>query len=152
MKHALVVAITLTLFATRAWSEEPEKAKGPMDGTWLVVGMAQRGQEVPAEHLPLGVARFEGDQATFVMWDMQSKATVTMNLDAEPTALDITHIEGTYKGQTQYAVFKRTGDEAVFCGAEPGSPPESRPTSVESAEPGHLVVRFRRIDPQAKKN
>jgi uncharacterized protein (TIGR03067 family) len=148
MKRSILFAAIVALFAGAAWAQTAEKAETPLEGTWLLTAMKQKDQAVPDERLPLGVVRFKGDQATIVMWDMQCKATVKVDAEAKPGTIDVTHTDGTHKGESQFAVFSIEGDEVTIRGTAPGAPPESRPKSVESGE--GLWMKFRKIDLKAK--
>jgi uncharacterized protein (TIGR03067 family) len=143
----LAVCVVVGLIAVAVngnGGEKKDKNKGP-DGTWVVVGMEQKGAKLPAEFIEKMSMKLtlKGENYTVTMGDnVHDKGTSTVNTKKKPYTADIKSEEGPNKGKTILAIIEIDGDSMKACYDMEG---KGRPTEFSTKEDsGNVLILYKR--------
>jgi uncharacterized protein (TIGR03067 family) len=123
-----------------------KKDKNPgADGTWVVVGMEQKGAKLPAEVIE-GLSMkltIKGENYTVTTGDkVVDKGTSTVDVKKKPYTADIKSEEGPNKGKTILAILEIDGDSMKACYDLEG---KARPTEFSTKEgSGNVLILYKR--------
>lgn len=146
-----LVFVSSLLAATEFVQEEVRATKGliggddakeegkKIQGTWDLTEVVAGGKHVPPEKVKGGKATFSEGKMTLVSpGDELREFTFKLDPKAKPKAIDMTALNGGFKGKTNSGVYLVDGDILKMC--MPGLPSMDRPTKLESSEGSDLVL------------
>ena len=134
------MALCLLLAPVRA--ENLGNTVESLEGTWELTGVVDNGTIAPADAIKGAKVVFSKELMTLISPDGEDKTEYTIKLEPKksPKAIDITPMEGTFKGQTGPGIYELDGDTLRLC--QPHRPSNSRPTKFAAPEGSglHLMV------------
>jgi uncharacterized protein (TIGR03067 family) len=135
---AIAFAWLLLLAATPARADEGAQDRKALQGTWELTGLVFDGQTVPADKVK-GV-RFAITGEMLVMTGLDGRRPFSFKLDPtrKPRAIDLTPLEGPFKGKTTPAIYELTGDTLRLCMSNKEI--KDRPTRFEAPQGTQLAV------------
>jgi uncharacterized protein (TIGR03067 family) len=123
-----------------------EKEARKFQGTWTFKSSVTGGEELPADHLKLFVVIFKGEKHTVKNGDEVIQVG-TQKLDPSklPKTIDVTMVEGPYKGTVMLGIYEIDADTLKVCFDPEG---KTRPTEFKSS-PGskNFVNVHKRVKP-----
>jgi uncharacterized protein (TIGR03067 family) len=121
-----------------------------LEGTWAFERLVVGGNDIPAAALTASRILIDGDRFRTESPEAIYEGVFTIDVEAEPHAIDIAFVEGPEAGNTNYGVFRLAGETLEICLDMSGAP---RPASFHAA-PGtqhafELLRRASRARPEA---
>ncbi len=109
---------------------ELENEARKFQGTWTFESSATGGEELSADHLKMFVVTFEGDKHTVKKGDeVIQVGTQKLDPSKSPKTIDVTMVEGPYKGTVMLGIYEIDADTLKVC-FDPGG--KTRPTEFKS--------------------
>src|SRR5262245_24877489 len=114
-----------------------KKDLAALQGTWIVVEKEYMGKKATKEEINTLQGEMVIKDGTATKWEEEcgkkqvvSEAKITLDPNANPKAVDITHTKGDLKGEIVRAIYELKGDSLKVCFAVED---EKRPKAFEGA-------------------
>jgi RNA polymerase sigma-70 factor (ECF subfamily) len=142
MKPGGLAGLALVAFASLALADDDDEAKR-MEGTWKFVSLTADGEATPQDFLQKARWTIRGKEILIPGPAEDGKASFTLDPTRSPKALDMTAMNGPFKGKTILCIYKLEGDRLTIClgggkADEPGSRP--RPEAFDGGAGRSLLV------------
>jgi uncharacterized protein (TIGR03067 family) len=147
--HSQRLAVAVIFFmAIRLIAAEPPKpdaVKKDMDeiqGTWKLVALEADGKQAPAEIVAALKLVFKGNTLTFKPGE-PGFTNYKFKLDptTKPARLDMTHADGTEKGDTAPGIYLLEGNHLKICIGRAGNRPTAFATTAKSGQGLYTLER-----------
>src|SRR5262245_38020342 len=131
---AVYSSLGLLLLAGATRSEDAKKELEKLQGTWDIIEVVNNGQTTPQDKVKGGHVVFQGDEMT--VRDSSNdknprKFRFKLNPKEKPKAIDMTSLNGKYKGAVNPAIYQLDGDILKVCSPN-GPDTKDRPTELKS--------------------
>ena len=141
----------IVLMATSLMAGEPSKQDAmtkdavAIQGAWKVVALEADGKQAPPELLTALKITFKGETLTFSPGEPGfSNYTYKLDPSVKPASFDMTHADGSHKGETQKGVYSLDGDHLKICIGKA----DTRPTDFTTVSgSGHGLYTLEREKP-----
>lgn len=116
MRHFTALALTLLAAAVHAADDAKTDLNG-LQGKWEVTEFVQNGKPAPEKVTKAVTITFKGDKMRLVGPGGIGEREFTVKLDPEkdPKAIDLTALDGDFKGMTSPAIYELKGKQLKFC-------------------------------------
>lgn len=138
MRIALIAIFAVPLFPSAAAADDTVKDQKGFQGTWALTRLDWEGAPVPAERIEK--VRFIVTDNKLVMDGLDGKREFSFALDATktPKQIDLTPLDGPFKGKTTPAIYSLEGDTLKICMSNKET--NVRPTEFKSPKDSGLAV------------
>jgi uncharacterized protein (TIGR03067 family) len=128
----LALFAVVCLSATPARGDDSATDLARLQGTWNLISVLDEGSPAPPEALKGATAVFAGDKMTLVSPDGRDRTEYSVKLDASktPKTIDLTPLAGSFKDQTNKAIYDLQGDVLRIC--QPEKPSQPRPAAFDA--------------------
>jgi uncharacterized protein (TIGR03067 family) len=132
-----VLPFLSVVVAASAQVDEGKKDHEAIQGTWEVLEFVQGGKPAPEATRKEMMIVFKGEKMTLTGPEGIGKREYSFRLDPskKPKAIDVTPLEGQFKGKTSPAIYELKSDELKLCVPNRGN---DRPAEFKSAEGSNL--------------
>lgn len=140
--NRLVILLAAGLLTSTIYAASPPPDARDIQGTWLPSSAELGGQAMTDNFLTNTVLKLDQGNYLVTVAGSPDKGTYTLDLNAQPKAMDINGTAGPNAGRNIPAIFELHGDTLRICYGLDGSP---RPTEFKSP-PGtkYFLVAYRR--------
>jgi uncharacterized protein (TIGR03067 family) len=137
---ALVILATLQLAAEPRPEDAVKQEEMKLAGTWELTEAVGGGKPAPPGKVKGVTAVFSGGKMSLVLPGDEPKREFTFKLDpaATPKAIDLTALDGGFKGKTNPAIYQLEGDTLKLCMRN--EPTKERPAKLASPEGSDLIL------------
>jgi len=116
-----------------------------LEGEWSFVSLEVDANAMPAGMLSGSRLLIDGDRFRMESPEATYDGVFTIDVEAEPSRIDIEFVEGPEAGNWSYGIYALDGDQLTICLGLAGA---SRPAGFRtSAGSGHALERLRRASP-----
>jgi uncharacterized protein (TIGR03067 family) len=150
MNLRMMVAASLVVgsFATIARSHDDEKekkARAEMNGTWVPSAAELDGEKLPKSVIKSIKLVIKDEKYTVTVGEAVDEGTVTLDLESEPTGMEIKGTKGPNEGKTIPAIYELKDDTLKVCYNLEG---KKRPTEFKTtAGSKFYMVTYQREKP-----
>ncbi len=147
MNLRILVAVSLFVgsFATigRCHDDEREKkARAEMTGTWVPTAAELDGEKLPADAYKSIKLVLENEKYTVTVGEQVDEGTVKLDLESDPTGMEIKGTKGPNEGKTIPAIYELQDDTLKVCYNLEG---KKRPTEFKTkAGSKHYLITYKR--------
>jgi uncharacterized protein (TIGR03067 family) len=130
----LILAACPVLAAAQSKDGGARKERERLQGTWRLVAREFAGKADSAEDLKRvrGKAVVKGDRITVsYLGEDERRLTFKVDPSARPRRIDLTFLDGEYKGKTARGIYELDGNKLKVCYAAPKA---ARPTEFSGKE------------------
>jgi uncharacterized protein (TIGR03067 family) len=133
----LALAVFVAVGLVRA---DAKKEGESLQGTWDLTAVVGGGKSVPPEKVKGVKVVFSKDKMSLVSPGDEPKREFTFKLDptTKPKAIDLTALDGGFKGKTNPGIYQLEGDILKLCMRN--EPTKERPTKLVSPEGSDLIL------------
>jgi uncharacterized protein (TIGR03067 family) len=114
----LSISMILASLASLARSHDDEKAKkarAEMNGTWTPISAELDGEKLPKDALNSIKLVLKDEKYTATVDEQVDEGTVTLDLESDPTGMEIKGTKGPNEGKTIPAIFELKDDVLKVC-------------------------------------
>jgi uncharacterized protein (TIGR03067 family) len=132
------------LVAVSLADEKESASKQILEGDWQLLSVEINTQSLPQDKVQLGRLAVRGERYSLSLDQSRVEMTHKLLSGMQPSAMDLTVVEGQDKGRTFPAIYKLEGDTLTVCRSiHPGQP---RPTEFGTKpDSGLMLVVWKRM-------
>jgi uncharacterized protein (TIGR03067 family) len=140
VRSACLLVLAFFVTAGLVQGDDAQKERERLQGTWELTGAVGGGKPVPPEKVKGVRVVFSGEQMSLVSPGDEPKREFTFKLDptAKPKAIDLTALDGGFKGKTNPGIYQLEGDTLKLCMRN--EPTKERPAKLASPEGSDLIL------------
>ena len=142
---AAVFLVGATVFLVAA--DPPQNGAATTDleriqGTWRIASLEADGEPAPAEIVATLKLVFKDDRLAFTPGEPGfTNYTYKLDPTAKPARFDMTHADGTHKGQTQMGIYALEGDSLTIGFGKPDRRPQEFTAKAKSGQAMYVLTR-----------
>jgi uncharacterized protein (TIGR03067 family) len=148
LRMMLATSLIVVSFATIARSRDDEKEKkvlAKMTGTWVPTAAELDGEKLPKSVYESIKLVIKDEKYTVTVGEQIDEGTVTLDLESDPTGMDIKGTKGPNDGKTIPAIYELKDDVLKVCYNLEG---KKRPKEFKTtAGSKHYMVTYNREKP-----
>ncbi len=150
MKFPMIVATSLFVVALAAGArydddEKVKKVLGEMTGTWIPSAAELDGEGLPKRVFETIKLVIKDEKYTVTVGEQVDEGTVTLDLESDPTGMEIKGTKGPNDGKTIPAIYELKDDTLKVCYNLEG---KKRPKEFKTtAGSKHYMVTYKREKP-----
>jgi uncharacterized protein (TIGR03067 family) len=114
----IAASLMVVSFATIARSDDDEKvkkARAEMNGTWVPTAAELDGEKLPKAAYETIKLVVKDEKYTVTFGDLVDEGTVTLDLESDPTGMEIKGTKGPNDGKTIPAIYEFKDDTLKVC-------------------------------------
>ncbi len=144
MSIFLAVGVLGALF-TSGWAHQAKDDGQKLQGAWTLTELIVGGVKVPEEDLQGTRFVFEGNKLTVVQAMLKTTFTFKLDPARKPAAVDLTALDGDFKGTVSPGIYELKGDTLRWCQSN-DEKNKDRPKAFASPEKSRVYLfTFKRV-------
>jgi uncharacterized protein (TIGR03067 family) len=112
---ASLIAVSFTSIARCGDDEKVKKARAEMNGTWIPSEAELDGEKLPEKLIKSIKLVVKDEKYTVTVGELVDEGTVTLDLDSDPTGMEIKGTKGPNDGKTIPAIYELKDDVLKVC-------------------------------------
>jgi uncharacterized protein (TIGR03067 family) len=145
--HKLIGGVILLTATSLVAAEPPKQDSVKKDlneilGTWQVTAIETDGMAGPAEIVEKLTLNFKDDKLTFTPGEPRfTQYTFRLDPNTKPASFDMTHADGSKKGETKKGIYLLEGDRLKICFGNEDDRPKELTAEADSEQVMYTLRR-----------